>query len=79
VIHGPSGSCKYDGNSRRRLSSIPSKKDFDAPKANYRVIEHPGGVHAFPEATETRQEVQPTDANVDQEAKAEAARIRFSG
>lgn len=30
------------------------KKDFDAAKADYRIIEYPGAVHAFtnPEATE---------------------------
>jgi dienelactone hydrolase len=30
------------------------KKDFDAVKADYRVVQYPGAVHAFtnPEATE---------------------------
>ena len=53
------------------------KKDFDAAKADYRVIEYPGAVHAFtnPEATELGKKFNLPlryDAKVDQEAKAEA-------
>ena len=53
------------------------KKDFDAAKAEYRVIEYPGAVHAFtnPEATELGQKFNLPlryDAQVDRDAKAEA-------
>src|SRR5919199_4072200 len=56
------------------------KKDLDAAKADYRVIEYPGAVHAFtnPEATELGQKFNLPlryDAKVDQEAKAEAAKF----
>jgi len=56
------------------------KKDLDAAKANYRVIEYPGAVHAFtnPEATELGQKFNLPlryDAKVDQEAKAEALKF----
>src|SRR6185369_4776158 len=56
------------------------KKDFDAAKADYRVIEYPGAVHAFtnPEATALGQKFNlplKYDAKVDQEAKAEAAKL----
>ena len=56
------------------------KKDLDAAKANYRVIEYPGAVHAFtnPEATELGQKFNlplKYDAKVDQESKAEAAKF----
>src|SRR5258705_12016594 len=56
------------------------KKDFDAAKADYRVIEYPGAVHAFtnPEATELGRKFNLPlryDAKVDQEAKAEAAKF----
>jgi len=56
------------------------KKDFDAAKVNYRVIEYPGAVHAFtnPEATELGKKFNLPlryDAKVDQEAKAEAAKF----
>jgi dienelactone hydrolase len=56
------------------------KKDFDAAKADYRVIEYPGAVHAFtnPEATELGKKFNLPlryDAKVDQEAKAEAAKF----
>jgi dienelactone hydrolase len=56
------------------------KKDFDAAKADYRIIEYPGAVHAFtnPEATELGKKFNLPlryDAKVDQEAKAEA--IKF--
>jgi dienelactone hydrolase len=54
------------------------KKDSDAAKADYRIIEYPGAVHAFtnPEATELGKKFNLPlryDAKVDQEAKAEAA------
>ncbi|MGY0573080.1 dienelactone hydrolase family protein [Bradyrhizobium sp. RDM12] len=54
------------------------KKDFDAAKADYRIIEYPGAVHAFtnPEATELGKKFNLPlryDAKVDREAKAEAA------
>jgi dienelactone hydrolase len=56
------------------------KRDFDAAKADYRVIEYPGAVHAFtnPEATELGKKFNLPlryDAKVDQEAKAEAAKF----
>src|SRR6266705_3249511 len=56
------------------------KKDFDAAKADYRVIEYPGAVHAFtnPEATELGKKFNLPlrfDAKVDQEAKAEATKF----
>src|SRR5205823_10710117 len=56
------------------------KKDFDAAKADYRIIEYPGAVHAFtnPEATELGKKFNLPlryDAKVDQEAKAEASKF----
>jgi dienelactone hydrolase len=56
------------------------KKDFDAAKADYRVIQYPGAVHAFtnPEATELGKKFNLPlryDAKVDQEAEAEAAKF----
>src|SRR5512147_3070650 len=56
------------------------KTDFDAAKANYRIIEYPGAVHAFtnPEATELGKKFNlplKYDAKVDQESKAEAAKF----
>jgi dienelactone hydrolase len=56
------------------------KKDFDAAKAEYRVIEYPGAVHAFtnPEATELGRKFNLPlryDAQVDQAAKAEALKF----
>jgi dienelactone hydrolase len=56
------------------------KKDFDAAKADYRIIEYPGAVHAFtnPEATELGKKFNLPlryDAQVDREAKAEAAKF----
>lgn len=56
------------------------RKDFDAAKAEYRVIEYPGAVHAFtsPEATELGQKFNlplSYDAQVDREAKAEALKL----
>jgi dienelactone hydrolase len=56
------------------------KKDLDAAKADYRVVEYPGAVHAFtnPEATELGKKFNLPlryDAKVDQEAKAEAAKF----
>jgi dienelactone hydrolase len=56
------------------------KKDFDAAKADYRIIEYPGAVHAFtnPEATELGKKFNLPlryDAKVDQEAMAEAAKL----
>ena len=56
------------------------KKDFDAAKADYRVIEYPGAVHSFtnPEATELGKKFNLPlryDAQVDKEAKAEAAKF----
>jgi dienelactone hydrolase len=56
------------------------KKDLDAAKADYKVIEYPGAVHAFtnPEATALGQKFNlplKYDAKVDQEAKAEAAKF----
>ena len=55
-------------------------QDFDKAKADYRVIEYPGAVHAFtnPEATELGKKFNLPlryDAKVDQEAKAEAAKF----
>jgi dienelactone hydrolase len=56
------------------------KKDFDAAKVEYRVIEYPGAVHAFtnPEATELGKKFNLPlryDAKVDQEAKSEASKF----
>jgi dienelactone hydrolase len=56
------------------------KKDLDAAKADYRVIEYPGAVHAFtnPEATELGKKFNLPlryDAKVNQEAEAEAAKF----
>ena len=56
------------------------KRDFDAAKADYQVIEYPGAVHAFtnPEATELGKKFNLPiryNAKVDQEAKAEAAKF----
>jgi dienelactone hydrolase len=56
------------------------KKDFDAAKADYRIIEYPGAVHAFtnPEATELGKKFNLPlryDAKADQESKAEAAKL----
>ena len=56
------------------------KKDFDAAKVDYRVIEYPGAVHAFtnPEATELGKKFNLPlryDAKADQESKAEAAKF----
>src|SRR3954466_11014314 len=56
------------------------KKDFDAAKTNYRIIEYPGAVHAFtnPEATELGKKFNLPlryDPKADQEAKAEAAKF----
>jgi len=56
------------------------KKDFDAAKADYRVIEYPGAVHAFtnPEATELGKKFNLPlryDAKVNEEAESEAAKF----
>ena len=56
------------------------KKDFEAAKADYRVIEYPGAVHAFtnPEATELGKKFNLPlryDAKVNEEAEAEAAKF----
>jgi dienelactone hydrolase len=56
------------------------KKDFDAAKADYRIIEYPGAVHAFtnPEATELGKKFNLPlryDPEADREAKAEAAKF----
>ena len=56
------------------------KRDFDAAKTDYRVIEYPGAVHAFtnPEATELGKKFNLPiryNAKVDHEAKAEAAKF----
>jgi dienelactone hydrolase len=56
------------------------KKDLDAAKADYKVIEYPGAVHAFtnPEATALGEKFKlplKYDAKVDAEAKAEAAKL----
>jgi dienelactone hydrolase len=56
------------------------KKDLDAAKADYRVVEYPGAVHAFtnPEATELGQKFNLPlryDAKVDREAKDEASKF----
>jgi dienelactone hydrolase len=59
------------------------KKDMDAAKADYRIVEYPGAVHAFtnPEATELGKKFNLPlryDAKVDKEAKAEASKF-FAG
>lgn len=56
------------------------KKDLDAAKADYRIVEYPGAVHAFtnPEATELGKKFNlplKYDAKVDQESKAEATKF----
>jgi dienelactone hydrolase len=56
------------------------KKDLDAAKADYRIVEYPGAVHAFtnPEATELGAKFNLPlryDERVDREAKAEAAKF----
>ena len=56
------------------------KRDLDAAKAEYQVIEYPGAVHAFtnPEATELGRKFNLPlryDAQVDREAKAEALKF----
>jgi dienelactone hydrolase len=56
------------------------KHDLDAAKADYRVIEYPGAVHAFtnPEATELGKKFNLPlryDAKVNEEAKAEASKF----
>src|SRR5690242_16659202 len=56
------------------------KKDFDAAKADYRIIEYPGAVHAFtnPEATELGKKFNLPlryDAKVNEEAEGEAAKF----
>ena len=56
------------------------KKDFDAAKAEYKVIEYPGAVHAFtnPEATELGKKFNLPlryDAKVNDEAESEAAKF----
>jgi len=56
------------------------KKDLEAAKADYRIIEYPGAVHAFtnPEATELGEKFNLPlryDAQVDREAKTEALKL----
>ena len=56
------------------------KKDLDAAKADYRIMEYPGAVHAFtnPDATELGQKFNLPlryDAKVDREAKDEALKF----
>jgi dienelactone hydrolase len=56
------------------------KKDFDAAKVDYRIIEYPGAVHAFtnPEATALGKKFNLPlryDAKADRESKAEAAKF----
>src|SRR5471030_1852335 len=56
------------------------KKDFDAAKADYRIIEYPGAVHAFtnPEATALGEKFKlplKYDAKADEQSKAEAAKL----
>jgi dienelactone hydrolase len=59
---------------------VTFKADLDAAKADYRVIEYPGAVHAFtnPEATAMGQKFNLPlryDAKANEEAKAEAAKF----
>ena len=59
------------------------RKNFDAAKAEYRVVQYPGAVHAFtnPEATELGQKFNLPlryDAQVDREAKAVALKFASS-
>jgi dienelactone hydrolase len=59
------------------------KKDMDAAKADYRIVEYPGAVHAFtnPEATDLGKKFNLPlryDAKADKEAKAEASKF-FAG
>src|SRR5258708_16399220 len=56
------------------------KKDFDAAKADYRIVTYPGAVHAFtnPESTALGEKFKlplKYDANADQQSKAEAAKL----
>lgn len=60
------------------------KKDLDAAKADYRIVEYPGAVHAFtnPEATAMGEKFNlplKYDAKVDQESKTEAAKFFAAG
>lgn len=62
---------------------VTFKGDLDAAKADYRVIEYPGAVHAFtnPEATELGKKFNLPlryDAKANQEAEAEASKF-FAG
>jgi dienelactone hydrolase len=64
----------------KREEYVALKKDFDAAKADYRIIEYPGAVHAFtnPEATELGKKFNLPlryDEKADQESKAEAAKL----
>jgi len=59
---------------------VAFKSDLDAAKADYKVIEYPGAVHAFtnPEATALGQKFNLPlryDAKVNEEAKAEASKF----
>jgi dienelactone hydrolase len=59
---------------------VALKKDFDAAKVEYRIIEYPGAMHAFtnPESTELGKKFNLPfryDAKVTQEAEAEAAKF----
>jgi dienelactone hydrolase len=56
------------------------KKDFDAAKADYRIVTYPGAVHAFtnPEATELGKKFNlplKYDAKVNEQAEGEAAKF----
>ena len=68
------------GPARRRPANDALKRDFDSAKADYRIIEYPGAVHAFtnPEATELGKKFNLPlryDPKVAREAEAEAAKF----
>ena len=59
---------------------VALKKDFDAAKVDYRIIEYPGAMHAFtnPESTELGKKFNlplKFDAKVTEQAEAEAAKF----
>jgi len=64
----------------KREQYVALKRDFDSAKADYRIIEYPGAVHAFtnPEATELGKKFNLPlryDPKVAREAEAEAAKF----
>ena len=81
----PSSSGRKAGAPRvKKVLPASARIDLDAAKADYRIIEYPGAVHAFtnPEATELGKKFNLPlryDAKVDQDAKAEADKFFAAG